>query len=555
MDLLFVKSHNVCAFLDANDPKSAEFVSVLTFLANSNISFVISHNIPVIETTIRQFWEIAEIVNVENVEHIRATIHDQEVLFSEDTAREALHFNDYHQSPIEFSTFYIKECFRRMGHPYEFKSGQIIKNSLPPHWRYVVHVFIHYLSIRKGGFDYANALIIINHLHPNLQQDGHVFVFDYMTAKTLSYMKSTSKMTNRAIADIPLFGHIIGEEEEFIPDIDPDLEVEDLSSKEEEDDGNIRPIIEAPFIDPAINVQEEEVQVQVEHVVDAKEEAAESSGTLDAGIYDSDYYKSESDKRTEPPASSSKRQADSGSDYELEEPRDKKIKTGLEDLSSSSESLFETPQPTPPPSPQPTPQPTPPPSPQHIHILTPLSSSSHEPTSEVPRVKTLSLEVKKLHDHIQEKDKVIESLTTKLNECKKEVKDLKLEVRGLHTQLDVQQTQLEAQHKLISQQQHEFKVLAESVEQLKALPVKPVQQQATTSTAQGETTSGVEPSSPAFFTDPESAMTIYTGHAAKTKEAMEVKVEEQEIDLPSASERREARKRGKGTMTEIETMK
>ncbi|KAI3754572.1 hypothetical protein L1987_54358 [Smallanthus sonchifolius] len=149
------------------------------------------------------------------------------------------------------------------------------------------------------------------------------------------------------------------------------------------------------------------------------------------------------------------------------------------------------------PSPQQAPIPTPPPSPQQIYIPTPPTSPSHEPISSVPRVKTLSLELKNLQDHVKEKEKVIEGLRIELNECKEE--------------------------KLISKKQEEFKTLAEIVEQLKASLVKPVQQQTTTSTAQGETTS-------------------------------EVKVDEQEFDLPSASQRREARKRGKGTIDEVETV-
>ncbi|KAI3717765.1 hypothetical protein L1987_69580 [Smallanthus sonchifolius] len=317
-----------------------------------------------------------------------------------------------------------------------------------------------------------------------------------MGAKTLSYMKSSNKRTNRMTADIPLFGHVIRELEEFVPDVDPDLEVEEVEEEMDHGQGN-----------------EEEHEVEAEVEV----EIPHSSGTLDAGIYGSDYYKSDSDERTECPASSSKRQADSGSDYKLEEPKAKNIKTGFEDLSSSLESLFNISENTSLiPTPVPTPQSTPPPSPQHVHIPTPPISPAHEPTPSVSRVKTLSLEVKKLQDHVQEKDNIIESLKTELSECKEEVKDLQLEVGGLHTQLDVQQTQLETQQKTISQQQQDFKALYEIFEQLKASLVKP-QHQATTSTSQGETTSGGRSSSSGFVSNPEPAMTIFSGPAAKKK--------------------------------------
>ncbi|KAI3805610.1 hypothetical protein L1987_28141 [Smallanthus sonchifolius] len=644
MDLVFMKRHNVCAFLNSNDPKAAEFIPVLNFLANSNISFAISHNMPVFEATIRQFWETAEIITVDNVQHIRATVHGQEVLFSEETVREVLQLNDNPEAPFDFPIFYVKECFRRMGHPDEFKSGQIIKNSLPSHWRYIVHVFIHCLSIRKGGFDSANSTlgsailglikgrdynfsgfiftqlkdnltgavkekflayprflqIIINHLLPELQQGGNTFVFDNMIAKTLSYMKSTNKRTNRAIADIPLFGHIIGEEEEFIPDIDPDLEEENLSSDEEEleteqNQGNppideaeievdipivqeeeqhvIEPVIEAPFVEEIQIVQEPAINVEA-GLQEDEEEVAESSGTLDAGIYGSNYYKSDSDERIEQLASSSKRQIESGSDFEEEEPRAKKIKTGLEDLSSSSESSFTTPEPsphptpqqspihTPPTSPQQLPIPTPPTSPQQLPIPTPPTSPQQLPIPTPPTspqqlpipTPPTSPQQSPIHTPPASPHHDSTSPVPRLKEVKEEVKDLKLEVGGLHTQIDIQQTQLKTQQRLIIKQHEDFKALAEIVKQLKDSVNKPTPQQPTTSKAQGETTSELKPSSPAFVTDPESALTVYTGHGAMTKESVEVKVEETESVLTSAHERREARKRGKGAMSYIETV-
>ncbi|KAI3802607.1 hypothetical protein L1987_30746 [Smallanthus sonchifolius] len=533
MDLVFVKRHNVCAFLNGNDPKAAEFIPVLNFLANSNISFAISHNLPVFEATIRQFWETAEIITVDNVQHIRATVHGQEVLFSEDTVREVLQLNDNLEAPFDFPIFYVKECFRRMGHP---ESSRVLKDNLTG-------------AVKEKFLAYPRFLqIIINHLLPELQPGGNTFVFDNMIAKTLSYMKSTNKRTNRAIANVPLFGHIIGEEEEFIPDIDPDLEEENLSSDEEEleaeqNQGN--PPIDEAEIDVDIPIVQEEEQHVIEPVIEAPfvEEiqiVQEPAVNVEAGLQEDE-----------------EEVAESRSDFEEEEPKAKKIKTGLEDLSSSSESSFTTPEPsphptpqqspihTPPISPQQLPIPTPPTSPQQSPIHTPPASPHHDSTSPVPRVKTLSLEIKKLEDNLQKKDTEIDGLKSKLKEVKEEVKDLKLEVGGLHTQIDIQQTQLKTQQRLIISQQEDFKALAEIVKQLKDSVNKPTPQQPTTSKAQGETTSELEPSSPAFVTNPESAL--------MTKESVEVKVEETESVLPSAHERREAMKRGKGAMANIET--
>ncbi|KAI3744859.1 hypothetical protein L1987_57955 [Smallanthus sonchifolius] len=455
------------------------FVLLLNFLANFNVSFAISHNLPIFENSIRQFWVTAARVSINNVVHITATVYNQEVLISEALIREVLQFNDNHEAPVEYSNIFICESFRRMGHPDEFKSRQIIKTFLAPHWRYIVHVMIHCISIRKGGFHSANAMVasatlglikgraynfsglvfkqmienltgkvkekflvyprflqmIINHLHPNLPQEGPLLVMDHMISKTLTYMKSTSARSNRIIVNIPLFGNVTGEDEPEVSDVEPEQVIESSSSKEEEEQEQEQggqenqgaeieveqevqqeqeaeqPIVEAHFFDQEIeNLEPLNFQEQAENV------------EVHANIEVED---SESEEIVEPSPSSSKRPADSESDYELEEPRAKKIKIGIESFTTSSESLFGSPrQPSPPPSPihnipspQPSPQPTPPP-----------VSPVHETSPFVPRVKSLNLEVKKLHDQIAKIDEVIKGLNTDLNEYKEEVKDLKLEL-------------------------------------------------------------------------------------------------------------------------------
>ncbi|KAI3810791.1 hypothetical protein L1987_20413 [Smallanthus sonchifolius] len=361
MDLLFFKRHNVCVVLNTTDPKNADFIHVLDFLSNSNISFAISHNLPVLD----------------NVEHIRATVHNQEVLLSEATIREVLHFNDNHEAP---------------------------------------------------------------------------------------------------------------------PDIEGDQQIEQNVEQ---------PILEAPFMDQLLENREPVIEEQPAENIEAEvHDEVESSETLDEGIYGTKYdqsdYELEKDEQTVHPASSSKRPDDSKSDYELEEPLAKKIKTGLESLTSSSESLFDIPEHlTPTHSPTHIPPPSPQPSPQHTPVPTPPASPTPDLPPSVPRVKTLSLEVKRLQETVTKQDEVIENLNTELRECKEEVKDLKLE---------------------------------------------------------GETTSAGGPSSPAFVTNTQSALTIFTGQVAKTKDAMEVKIEETGYDLPSVSERRANRERGKEIESSVDVV-
>ncbi|KAI3821475.1 hypothetical protein L1987_09043 [Smallanthus sonchifolius] len=328
-------------------------------------------------------------------------------------------------------------------------------------------------------------------------------------------MKSSSKINNRVIADIPLFGHILGEVKEEVPDVDPQLQVKSSSSKEEveqvqgnqeaefEVEQNIeqemeQPVQESQFIDKEIenldplDFHVHDVNIEAEAHVDTEvqrnvEVEVDSSETLDEGIYGTN------------------------SDYEKEEPLDKKIKTGLESLTSSSESLFDIPEHlTPTHSPILVPPPSPQPSLQHAPVPTPHASPAPDLSSSVPRVKTLSVEVKKLQEKVTKQDKVIEGLKTELRECTEEVKDLKMELSNSRLQW----------LNLLSK---------EPLPQLRGRPLLPMD---------------LLPLP--LLKNPQSALTIFTGPVAKTKESMEVKNEETEFDLPSISERKAARERGKG---------
>ncbi|KAI3786717.1 hypothetical protein L1987_40613 [Smallanthus sonchifolius] len=159
----------------------------------------------------------------------------------------------------------------------------------------------------------------------------------------------------------------------------------------------------------------------------------------------------------------------------------------------------------------------------------------------VPRVKKLSLEVMKLNEQMVQKDEEIKSLKTDLVEQKEEVNDLKLEVVTLQNQLDLPQTQLVAQQALLSKQQQELLAVTSLVNQIKL---------GGTNVSQSIATGG--PSSPTFITNPESAVIVYTGEAEKPKDSVEVKVEQMEYDLPSTSQRRDDREKGKGKEADVD---
>ncbi|KAM0023774.1 putative HhH-GPD domain, endonuclease III-like, iron-sulfur cluster loop, DNA glycosylase [Helianthus debilis subsp. tardiflorus] len=251
-------SHNICAYLGLDSKHSPVFKQVIVFLLRSRIHHAISVRANVYKDHQRQFWRTAKIIDSEGVPTISAIIHNKPFAITVNTIRDILQFPDTDEDPIMFADGgVIQGCFRRMKYDGNAAESQLIKSNLSVQWKYLMHVLIHCLSPRKGGYNACRisiqcamvalvlnmpfnfSQIIFNHLKENITTRQHKFLMyprflqlminaqlpniskvkanklmmRHMSCITLSNMLSYRKKTNPPYKKAPppnkvLFGHI-----------------------------------------------------------------------------------------------------------------------------------------------------------------------------------------------------------------------------------------------------------------------------------------------------------------------------------------------------------
>ncbi|KAI3776320.1 hypothetical protein L1987_46096 [Smallanthus sonchifolius] len=152
-NLVSKSDHNICACLDLLTPNSGDYHDLIKYLKHSRVCFALTIDPMIYEDYIRQFWDTAEVIKVDEVYSIKATVHAQENFIFEASIRSHLCFNDASSDPTTLSPDLIIETFRRMGYKGEFNHTTIRKCMWSYNWRYVCHLVLHCLSSRKSGWD------------------------------------------------------------------------------------------------------------------------------------------------------------------------------------------------------------------------------------------------------------------------------------------------------------------------------------------------------------------------------------------------------------------
>lgn len=101
---------------------------------------------------IEDFWENAQLVEDNGNVSIHSNVQGSAIIVTEDVIRRVLALND------EMGLNYLEMdevhgIFRRMGYQGEFVKTMVKKSNVSYNWRFLIHVFIHCLSPRKGGFN------------------------------------------------------------------------------------------------------------------------------------------------------------------------------------------------------------------------------------------------------------------------------------------------------------------------------------------------------------------------------------------------------------------
>ncbi|XP_076904399.1 uncharacterized protein LOC143559823 [Bidens hawaiensis] len=143
--------HNICAYVDQDVPDLETFGDLLTFLRRSKIHYAITARPKVYLSIIRQFWNTAEYV--EEDKSIRATINRTPITIDVVVIRRVLQFDDNDDNSSEFDRQLVRGLFRRLNYGGDILRSMLNKNGLCAPYKYLLHVLLHCMSGRRGGFD------------------------------------------------------------------------------------------------------------------------------------------------------------------------------------------------------------------------------------------------------------------------------------------------------------------------------------------------------------------------------------------------------------------
>ena len=146
--LNFDANHNLVGMMTDPVGKSHQvFYSGIVGLRNCKLAYAFGTNPVIYENWIRDFWTHARRVGNTIVSVVRGV----DVVIDEQCVREALHFPDSSNDPIEIDDDTIRGILRRMS--YEPTYPPTKKKFLHPYWRFIFHYFVACISGRKGGVD------------------------------------------------------------------------------------------------------------------------------------------------------------------------------------------------------------------------------------------------------------------------------------------------------------------------------------------------------------------------------------------------------------------
>ncbi|KAJ0593458.1 hypothetical protein HanHA300_Chr03g0097171 [Helianthus annuus] len=85
--------HNMVTYLDP-EGKITEFNEITRWLRESRINEAITHQMPVYKTLVKEFWDLANVIEVDGKEIIRGQVKQQNVDVSADILNTVLQLND-----------------------------------------------------------------------------------------------------------------------------------------------------------------------------------------------------------------------------------------------------------------------------------------------------------------------------------------------------------------------------------------------------------------------------------------------------------------------------
>ncbi|GKE57626.1 hypothetical protein Tco_1496811, partial [Tanacetum coccineum] len=187
--LKYYDKHNQVGFLRKPD-ECAGFAEIVDFLRGSNLRYALTHNPPIYDSLVKQFWQTATASTIaDGTLELRATIDHNEYIITEASIRGHLKLGEASGITMLPNT----DIFEGMGNMGYLTDGSFTfwKSFFTPQWRFLVHHILHCISSKSGRWDQfgsniATALICLS--------TGRVYnfsklIFDGMVANLKSKTK------------------------------------------------------------------------------------------------------------------------------------------------------------------------------------------------------------------------------------------------------------------------------------------------------------------------------------------------------------------------------
>ena len=183
--------HNICAFLDLNSTYSVNFIEMITFLRRSRIFTAITMRTTPYQSIIQSFWDNAEVDCDVDPPVIRSKVKGRPAVISEDDIRNLLQFGDQPNQPFMLDDRLVRGCFQRMRYQGDINQKQYIRAKLSVQWKYLLHVLVHCLGSKKGGYDLCQEELMSAAVALTLN-----IPFNF-SGMIFSYMKSNLSRTDK----------------------------------------------------------------------------------------------------------------------------------------------------------------------------------------------------------------------------------------------------------------------------------------------------------------------------------------------------------------------
>ncbi|GJT40705.1 hypothetical protein Tco_0940570, partial [Tanacetum coccineum] len=170
--------------------ESAGYTEIVDFLRRSKLRYALTHNPPIYDSLVKQFWQTATARTLEDgIQQLNATIDSIEYTITEESVRRQLQLAD----ASGINMLQNEEIFvglQNIGYVND-RTFTFWKSHFTPQWRFLVHHILHCLSSKSGGWDQFGSNIATALICLSTGRDFNFskLIFDGM----ISNLKSKSK--------------------------------------------------------------------------------------------------------------------------------------------------------------------------------------------------------------------------------------------------------------------------------------------------------------------------------------------------------------------------